>query len=131
MSPSDMCFNNTAEKSFGDAKSRLCNTMVHNPIYEGEGPVYESVQPQSKTSTAAAAATLLATVTVDRFSDQHYDSLHTPGSPSPLDESTMKMVCCGDHSILSSQPQNKSTICLLYTSPSPRDATLSRMPSSA
>ena len=25
----------------------------------------------------------------------------------------------------------KSTICLLYTSPSPRDATLSRMPSSA
>ena len=30
---------------------------------------------------------------------------------------------------LGSSPQNK--ICLLYTSPSPRDATLSRMPSSA
>ena len=26
---------------------------------------------------------------------------------------------------------SRSTICLLYTSPSPRDATLSRMPSSA
>ena len=26
---------------------------------------------------------------------------------------------------------DKATICLLYTSPSPRDATLSRMPSSA
>lgn len=109
MSPSDMCFNNTAEKSFGDAKSRLCNTMVHNPIYEGEGPVYESVQPQSKTSTAAAV-TLLATVTVDTFADQHYDSLHNPDAPSPLDESTLKMVCRSDHSTLSSQPQNKSTI---------------------
>ena len=27
--------------------------------------------------------------------------------------------------------KNKSKVCLLYTSPSPRDATLSRMPSSA
>ena len=27
--------------------------------------------------------------------------------------------------------RNKNSICLLYTSPSPRDATLSRMPSSA
>ena len=31
--------------------------------------------------------------------------------------------------ILNKEPYNKS--CLLYTSPSPRDATLSRMPSSA
>ena len=30
-----------------------------------------------------------------------------------------------------SKTQARSTICLLYTSPSPRDATLSRMPSSA
>ena len=29
------------------------------------------------------------------------------------------------------QPQDQAWICLLYTSPSPRDATLSRMPSSA
>ena len=28
-------------------------------------------------------------------------------------------------------PENKKNTCLLYTSPSPRDATLSRMPSSA
>ena len=28
-------------------------------------------------------------------------------------------------------PETQVTICLLYTSPSPRDATLSRMPSSA
>ena len=28
-------------------------------------------------------------------------------------------------------PKNKSKICLLYTSPSPRDGLLSRMPSSA
>ena len=45
-----------------------------------------------------------------------------------------------EHVILSFEKQNKcspsksvgsSNICLLYTSPSPRDATLSRMPSSA
>ena len=32
---------------------------------------------------------------------------------------------------IASVSPDKSTICLLYTSPSPRDATLSRMPSSA
>ena len=30
-----------------------------------------------------------------------------------------------------SDSDDKETVCLLYTSPSPRDATLSRMPSSA
>ena len=32
---------------------------------------------------------------------------------------------------INSEELDKSKICLLYTSPSPRDATLSRMPSSA
>ena len=32
---------------------------------------------------------------------------------------------------MESQPWDESWVCLLYTSPSPRDATLSRMPSSA
>ena len=26
--------------------NRACNVMVHNPIYDGDGPVYESVQNQ-------------------------------------------------------------------------------------
>ena len=34
-------------------------------------------------------------------------------------------------SVQSSEVTNSNSICLLYTSPSPRDATLSRMPSSA
>ena len=38
------------------------------------------------------------------------------GEPSTIDAATMLFLAC---------------ICLLYTSPSPRDATLSRMPSSA
>ena len=41
------------------------------------------------------------------------------GVPSPGDINTSVLV------------QNSSNVCLLYTSPSPRDATLSRMPSSA
>ena len=36
----------------------------------------------------------------------------------------------GGHAIMSS-PQHQSGTCLLYTSPSPRDRTRSRMPSSA
>ena len=36
------------------------------------------------------------------------------------------------HSLVAAAPRaSRPTICLLYTSPSPRDATLSRMPSSA
>ena len=36
-----------------------------------------------------------------------------------------------DHQLLSTPPSQQNTICLLYTSPSPRDRTRSRMPSSA
>ena len=28
------------------SRNRVCNVMVHNPIYNGDGPVYESVQTQ-------------------------------------------------------------------------------------
>ena len=37
----------------------------------------------------------------------------------------------GFRSIICNRPDGESSDCLLYTSPSPRDATLSRMPSSA
>ena len=36
-----------------------------------------------------------------------------------------------ERAFLSEGPTNAANACLLYTSPSPRDATLSRMPSSA
>ena len=36
-----------------------------------------------------------------------------------------------DLGLQATKPHRKSASCLLYTSPSPRDATLSRMPSSA
>ena len=51
-------------------------------------------------------------------------------SPAPTLERVRKLetqgIISGYHAKL-----NMSKICLLYTSPSPRDATLSRMPSSA
>ena len=36
-----------------------------------------------------------------------------------------------EHSFIGSEPQSVYDACLLYTSPSPRDGLLSRMPSSA
>ena len=38
---------------------------------------------------------------------------------------------CGDFGVLSSVQRACANLCLLYTSPSPRDGLLSRMPSSA
>ena len=38
---------------------------------------------------------------------------------------------CAETEALQQDSCSKDTICLLYTSPSPRDATLARMPSSA
>ena len=50
-----------------------------------------------------------------------------------LQSGLAKVYCCnnGDGAIYSSQSFNVSGTCLLYTSPSPRDGLLSRMPSSA
>ena len=41
------------------------------------------------------------------------------------------ITCLVEHPFLSQLSEKNIEICLLYTSPSPRDATLSRMPSSA
>ena len=47
----------------------------------------------------------------------------------------LSLTACGsgemNHSKMDDAKMDHSKICLLYTSPSPRDATLSRMPSSA
>ena len=48
-----------------------------------------------------------------------------PQSPVELDIQTEQACMCAVYGII------ECTDCLLYTSPSPRDATLSRMPSSA
>ena len=56
-----------------------------------------------------------------------------PGNPgclwSQLQASTAISKMLGDEAVCSSS--DKSYLCLLYTSPSPRDGLLSRMPSSA
>ena len=51
------------------------------------------------------------------------------GTSTPI--SQVANVNTPDGRTLIIQPWDKSMFCLLYTSPSPRDATLSRMPSSA
>ena len=48
-----------------ESKSRVCNVMVQNPIYDGNGPVYESVQTQLEGNNETAEDT----------TDQQYDNL--------------------------------------------------------
>ena len=52
-------------------------------------------------------------------------------SPIPIDEEKSIKTELDISNNIQSTSVNMSSICLLYTSPSPRDATLSRMPSSA
>ena len=42
-----------------------------------------------------------------------------------------ELIWGGDHDLDDYEDMEYDIVCLLYTSPSPRDATLSRMPSSA
>ena len=85
------------------------------------------------------------TITQDRNGIQFTFDLTTSNMTSPLLESTMNVIA--DHTLLNGTivecegtgSVTPNTVihmrgiktCLLYTSPSPRDATLSRMPSSA
>ena len=50
--------------------------MIPNPIYEGEGPVYESVQPKVKTPTAVTRLITRSDDTKLPNEPEPYDSLH-------------------------------------------------------
>ena len=63
-----------------------------------------------------------------RFWERIIESLE---DQSPLFEGLMKKVKILSNNLSSDDVYEKELFCLLYTSPSPRDATLSRMPSSA
>ena len=76
--------------------------------------------------------------------DQKFDSPHPKGDPDNLSVAKPKIMRRGDeiadqiaalqmNQVRSSSNETTLNVqpCLLYTSPSPRDATLSRMPSSA
>ena len=73
----------------------------------------------AKTMTAAASAT---TAEVHLLSD---DLTEAPIPPAPA---VIKAPAPGDSPLRAAA---KNYVCLLYTSPSPRDRTRSRMPSSA
>ena len=53
---------------FNESKIRVCNVMVHNPIYDGDGPVYESVQARFETTESNMPQSVDAT-------DRQYDNL--------------------------------------------------------
>ena len=85
---------------------------------------------------------LLTTTSYQDTPGSHQDLLESQGwevvrERGPLNEAQMLELAgdfdgflCGDDAITAAVI-DKSLPCLLYTSPSPRDATLSRMPSSA
>ena len=88
-------------------------------------------------ATVAAAETPKLTVLT-------YDSFTSEWGPGPAVEAAFEEVCAcdlefvgaGDGAALLARlqlegPQTEADICLLYTSPSPRDKRQSRMPSSA
>ena len=56
---------------FNESKNRVCNVMVNNPIYDGDGPVYESVQTQYETNNATESNMPQSVDAIDR----QYDNL--------------------------------------------------------
>lgn len=69
------------------SKSNACNAMVHNPIYEGDGPVYESVQVRVE-ETCLPADTLQVTDTTNH----QYNSINTPATSALQDNSSLNTV---------------------------------------
>lgn len=55
-----------------ESKNRVCNVMVHNPIYDGYGPVYESVQTRFETNNATESNMPQSAVDV---TNRQYDNL--------------------------------------------------------
>ena len=67
-------FSNThtrAERRCVRSRDRVCKAMVLNPIYSGDGPVYDSIQPQIIEPDPQLEAKLLSDA-----SNQHYELLH-------------------------------------------------------
>ena len=56
---------------------------------------------------------------------------HKPILVTPIKDSGYYILADGWHRVQAAKKKKQKTICLLYTSPSPRDRTRSRMPSSA
>ena len=56
------------EIKLNKSKNRVCNLMVHNPIYDGDGPVYESVQNQLEINNESESQS-------ENTRDRQYDNL--------------------------------------------------------
>ena len=76
---------------------------------------------------------LKAVVAGDEYLDDDFDELDYPSEDELNDISNFKQNPKNANALANSNPFDfmNNNSCLLYTSPSPRDATLSRMPSSA
>ena len=101
-------------------------------ISEAETNDYDFENPCAK-----CTAPCLSACPVDAFTGAGYDVIQCKDHITGSDSSNCKNLGCNARRAcpvganLREFEQSSFHICLLYTSPSPRDATLSRMPSSA
>ena len=68
------------EIKLNESRNRVCNVMVHNPIYDGDGPVYESVQmhlqQEGNNETELNALSQFEDTTDERYYDNFRLSLN-------------------------------------------------------
>ena len=103
----------------GDTDTEIVDTATPSLLAVGDSFVFQFV---AEIDPAQATGVLENTVTATGAAvDQN---------GNPLTDSTGAPIIAIDDSDSGAEPSDTNS-CLLYTSPSPRDATLSRMPSSA
>ena len=97
-------------------------------VPQATGMMDANQQPPPADNSAAAAADGHE----ETKEEEPEDRTHPPPPPKPIKVTRALLVAFArEHLLRTQQFLSFLAICLLYTSPSPRDATLSRMPSSA
>ena len=113
-----LALSGAASTAFATDKA-LLDILLENGLISQ--PQYDQLLEKEQLTSAE----LLSSVTVSEPMDSDEEEL---AAASALDENMQLAI---DDAVASADAAASSSSCLLYTSPSPRDATLSRMPSSA
>ena len=112
-------------------RDQINNRVPNNPVREEVRNV-QRVETRPPKLSALPKTTLFAEPKVASASQVSFEEEFTPAKDdSPTVTPQAFDPTAEPPAQIFAQPVQTPTICLLYTSPSPRDATLSRMPSSA
>ena len=122
----------TSDRTAGNALAAVETTESRTPELTAERlALLRQIADQEDSSSSAGVLIGQADVE-DQSDDAAADVLKLASFDQP-NEAVVQVEArrASDNSTVSKSAAAKFTDCLLYTSPSPRDATLSRMPSSA